>query len=233
MTLNNGLTVFIPVYNEAAILRKNIHVLQQYLESMKIPYEIIIGSNGSTDKTPEIGKTVAITYAHVKFFHLKLRGPGLAFKEALNKASYMFFLCIDADLSTDLDFILRAIFYLQTYDAVVGSKLVGKQTRPLFRVLVSEFFIKCTNLLLNMPYRDYSIGAKAYRAESIRPFISDIDRHTFYTQALLWQLQKNGGKIIEIPVNCWDYRKSKFNLLHEGIYRYYKLLHLWIKNIRD
>lgn len=229
--MKNGLTVFIPIYNEAAILEKNVNDLMSYLEKLKIPYEIILGSNGSTDRTPEIGNTLAMTYAQVKFFHLDLRGPGLAFVEAVKQAGYLFFLCLDADLSTDLDFIPRAVSLLVTHDAVIGSKLEGNQTRPFFRVLASDLFIRCTNLLLQMPYRDYSIGAKAYRTESLRPFIGEVDRHTFYTQALLWRLKKIGGRIIEIPVSCHDYRKSKFNLLHEGVYRYSKLIHLWIKSL--
>ncbi|OQX00697.1 MAG: hypothetical protein BWK80_61345, partial [Desulfobacteraceae bacterium IS3] len=69
--------------------------------------------------------------------------------------------------------------------------------------------------------------------ESLRPFMAEVDRHTFYTQALLCRLKKTGGRIIEIPVNCHDCRTSKFNLLHEGFYRYSKLIHLWIKNFGD
>ena len=41
-----GLTVFVPVFNEEALLSSNTRRLQEYLESLKIPYEIIIGSNG-------------------------------------------------------------------------------------------------------------------------------------------------------------------------------------------
>ena len=231
--MKNGLTVFIPIYNEAAILEKNVGDLMQYLEKLELPYEIILGSNGSSDRTPEIGNSLAMTHAQVKFFHLDLRGPGLAFVEAVKQAQYLFFLCLDADLSTDLDFIPRAVSLLVNRDAVVGSKQEGNQTRPFFRVLASDLFIRVTNLLLDMPYRDYSIGAKAYRTESLRPFMAEVDRHTFYTQALLCRLKKTGGRIIEIPVNCHDCRTSKFNLLHEGFYRYSKLIHLWIKNFGD
>lgn len=229
--INKGLTVFIPIYNEAAILENNVQDLLNYLERLKLPYEIILGSNGSSDRTPEIGNALAMTHARVKFFHIEMRGPGLAFVEAVKQARYLFFLCLDADLSTDLDFIPRAISSLSTYDVVVGSKQTGNQTRPFFRVLASDLFIRCTNLLLQMPYRDYSIGAKAYRTESLRPFMGEVDRHTFYTQALLWRLKKTGGRIVEIPVSCHDCRKSKFNLLHEGLYRYSKLFHLWIKSL--
>lgn len=224
-----GLTVFIPLYNEADILVKNVTKLTDHLDRLNLSYEIILGSNGSTDRTPKVGAELAQTYPQVKFFHLASRGPGLAFAEAVRLTEYSLFLCLDADLSTELNFIPRAVEALRDYDAVVGSKQTGNQKRPFIRVLASETFIVCSNLLLGMPYRDYSIGVKAYRTPVIRPFLHKVDRHTFYTQALLYQLQKTDKKIIEVPVTCADWRKSKFNLLHEGFYRYFKLFELWIE----
>ena len=229
--MKQGLTLFIPLYNEETILEENVIRLLEYLSPLELPHEIVLGSNGSTDGTLEIGRKLDHTYRHIVFFHLDLRGPGLAFAEALRRAEYLYFLCLDADLSFEMSFIDRAIEGLQGNAAVVGSKKLGSQKRPIMRIVASELFIACTNLLLHMPYRDYSIGAKAYRTEAIRPYLNKIDRHTFYTQQLLFQLRRAGEKIIEIPVNCDDRRNSKFNLLHEGFYRYGKLFDLWLRNL--
>jgi len=228
-----GLTVFIPLYNEAQILEKNVRVLLQYLDRLGLAFEVILGSNGSTDRTPRVGQRLEQTHARVTFFHIALRGPGLAFAEALKRATYSSFFCMDADLSFDMNFIRRAMEALGDYDAVVGSKQMATQKRPLIRILASEIFIACTKRLLQMPFCDYSIGAKAYRTDAIRPFIDRVDRHTFYTQELLYQLQRSGRKILEIPVNCEDRRKSKFNLIHEGFYRYGKLFELWVRSLKE
>jgi glycosyltransferase involved in cell wall biosynthesis len=228
-----GLTVFIPLYNEESLLQDSVLKLSRYLDARHFPHEILLGSNGSRDRTAALGGELAAHCAEVRFFHLPRRGPGLAFAEALRRAEHDYFVCLDADLSTDLRFIDQAAGLLaQGYDAVVGSKQIGEQRRPCWRVMASDMFIFTTNLLLKMPYRDYSIGAKAYRTEAIRPFWRFIDRHTFYTQELLYQLQSQGRRIIEIPVTCEDRRTSRFNLLHEGIYRYGKLCGLWIRSKR-
>ena len=84
-----------------------------------------------------------------------------------------------------------------------------------------------------MPFRDYSIGAKAYRTEAIRPYVQHIDRHTFYTQTLLYYLRKEGRKITELPVRCEDHRKSRFNLAHEGVYRFFRLFQLYLRSLRE
>jgi glycosyltransferase involved in cell wall biosynthesis len=227
----NGLSIFVPLYNEEDIIERNVLALIKYMNGLKGSYEVILGSNGSTDRTPEIGTDLSHTYSQVSFFHIEQRGPGGAFALALNQAAYPFILCQDADLSTDLNFIPQAMDLLETYDAVIGAKQVHTQKRPLFRVIASELFILFTDILLKMPYRDYSIGAKAYRIQAIYPFKDHIDRHTFYTQSLVFHLYKTGKQIIEIPVNCTDLRKSKFNLLHEGFYRYFKLMMLWQKTL--
>jgi glycosyltransferase involved in cell wall biosynthesis len=228
-----GLSVFVPLYNEADILEKNVLALTDHLNRLDVSYEVILGSNGSTDNTPQVGSHLADAFERISFFQLALRGPGLAFAEALKRAEYNHFLCVDIDLSVELAFIERALAALTEYDAVVGSKQVNTQKRPVYRILASEIFIAFSKCLLKMPYRDYAIGAKAYRTDTIRIFLPRIDRHTFYTQELLYQLQRSGRRIIEIPVSCSDRRKSKFNLIHEGIYRHAKLFELWMRSKKD
>ncbi len=232
--MDRGITVFVPLYNEEEILERNVGVVLGFLERFELPCELILGSNGSTDRTPEIGRRLAETHpGRVVFFHLDRRGPGRAFARAVKCARFTYLVCLDADLSVELSFVADAVDALEQYDAVVGSKLLGTQKRSAFRIMASECFIMFTNLLLRMPYRDYSIGAKAYRTEAIRPFVDKVDAHTFYTQEMLYQLKKTGGRIIEVPVRCDDRRASRFNLLHEGFYRYGKLFGLWLRNLRD
>jgi len=226
-----GISIFIPLYNEEEILERTVLTLMAYMNGLNCSYELILGSNGSTDRTPEIGMNMDHAYSQVSFFHIEKRGPGSAFAMALNQAAYPFILCQDADLATDMAFIPQAMDLLKTYDAVIGAKQVHTQKRPLFRLIASELFIFFTNVLLKIPYRDYAIGAKAYRTQVIYPLKDRIDRHTFYTQSLIFHLYKSGKQIIEIPVDCTDMRKSKFNLLHEGFYRYFKLIMLWQKTL--
>jgi glycosyltransferase involved in cell wall biosynthesis len=108
--LTPGLTVFIPVYNEEPILRKNVLMLLDYLKRFGISHEVIIGSNGSTDATERIGaELVQENPNKVVFFHVPPRGPGLAFAEALKRARYEYFLGIDADLSLDMPYIDDAL----------------------------------------------------------------------------------------------------------------------------
>lgn len=231
--VERGLTVFIPVYNEEPILAENTRAVLKYVEAFGIPHEVIIGSNGSTDRTPEIGASLAAADPRVVFFHIKQRGPGRAFAEAIRRARYEYFLCLDADLSFEMQFVDNALRELAGHDAVVGSKMLGKQQRSPMRIVASKMFIYLTRLLFRLPFQDYSIGAKAYRTERLRPFLPYVDAHTFYTQEMLYRINRARGRIIEIPVNCEDHRNSRFNLLHEGFYRYGRLLARWVRTLEE
>ena len=54
MMSNPGFTIFIPVYNEEELLVKNTVYLLTFLDSLKLPYEVILGSNGSMDGTVDL-----------------------------------------------------------------------------------------------------------------------------------------------------------------------------------
>jgi glycosyltransferase involved in cell wall biosynthesis len=177
-------SVIIPVYNEESIILANTESLMGYLQQRHAAFEVIIGSNGSTDKTVVLGTALADRFAEVGFFHLPERGVGHAFKQGVRKA---------------------------------GSGL----------------FIFCARHLLGLSFEDYSIAAKAYQRSLLLDHLDQIDHGTSYVIDIICLVHRNGGRIIEIPVMCEDYRPSKFNILHEGFYRFWNLFKLWRRTQSD
>ena len=68
--MNKACTIFIPIYNEEDIIEKNVSRLKSYLREHEINAEIILGSNGSTDSTPEIIKNLEKTNTDIKSFQI-------------------------------------------------------------------------------------------------------------------------------------------------------------------
>ena len=231
-TARTPFTIGIPVYNEEAILVPNTERLLAFLDSLGREYEVIIGSNGSTDSTTAIGTDLNRRFPCVQFFHMPARGVGLAFREFVERARYPYLISVDMDLSIDLAFISTALELLESNDIVVGSKRMGNQKRSLFRKIGSDSFLRATRLLLGLTYDDYSIAAKGYRVETVRRFAGRINEGSSYVIELCFLTKRGGGRIIQIPVECEDWRKSKFNLVHEAIYKYSHLFGLWLKGRR-
>ncbi|MCW5889099.1 MAG: glycosyltransferase [bacterium] len=224
-------TIGIPVYNEEAILVANTERLIAFLDGLGRPYEILIGSNGSTDSTTALGFDLSRRFAHVEFFHGPQRGVGFAFREFVRRARHPYLVSVDMDLSIDLDFIPRALDLLETHDIVVGSKRLGKQKRTFVRKLASDTFLAIARVLLGMNYDDYSIAAKAYRVETVGKFRERINEGSSYVIEICYLTKRAGGKIVQIPVECEDWRKSKFNLFHEAVYKYSHLFGLWARSL--
>lgn len=224
-------TVGIPVLNEEAILVPNTERLLHYLDGLGRDYEVIIGSNGSTDSTTTLGVDLSRRFPRVSFFHLPEKGVGLAFKEFVRRAKHPFLVSVDMDLSVDIDFVRVAVELLETHDIVVGSKKMGNQKRSLFRRLGSDSFLQATRLLLGLTYDDYSIAAKAFRVEVLRRFIDRINEGSSYVLEICYLTKNAGGRITQVPVTCEDWRQSKFNLWHEAVYKYSHLVRLWVREL--
>lgn len=220
-------TIFIPVYNEEDILSENVVRLMSYLDGVLPGYEIVIISNGSGDSTVKIGEGLAAAYPKVIFSHTDGRGVGHALRRGVSLASAEKVITVDADLTTETDFIPRASQLLDACDVVIGSKKRGTQERSMTRIIGSGLFIISVRTLLGLPYGDYSIGAKAYRKEVILKYLDHVDHGSSYVLEIIYRAWRDGAQIIEVPIQCSDTRQSHFNLLHEGVYRLYRLLRLW------
>jgi len=221
-------SVFMPVYNEEDILVSNTERLISYLEKFGVDFEIIIGSNGSDDRTPSLGEMLAGKYSRVRFFHMEDKGPGAAFRHGVRIALYNNIVSLDMDLSINLGFIDEALTLLDSdYDIIIGSKKMGQEKRSFARRLGSDLFILTARVLMDISFADYSIGAKAYKRDFLVDYLHRVDHGTAYVLTLVYLAYKSGQRIIEVPVLCEDYRDSKFNIIHEGLYRFANLFKLW------
>jgi glycosyltransferase involved in cell wall biosynthesis len=227
-----GLTVFCPVYNEEAIIAENLSRLLDFLEKCGAePFEVIIGENGSTDRSPVILENFCKKDSRFSWFHLDERQVGTAFAEGARRARYDKIVTVDMDLSIDLEFINRAVSLLETNDIVIGSKIMGDQKRPWLRKSVSNLFIILARFLLGIGFHDYSIAAKGYKTDAARRYLNFLDDKTFYVVIMVHLAKADGLKITEIPVSCFDMRGSRFNLLHEGVYKFGNLFLLFFRSV--
>ncbi len=224
-----SVTVAIPVYNEEELLRANTLALVELLRRTHAECEVLLGSNGSTDGTVGIGQKLAAEIPEVRFFHLAERGVGRAFRRFVEDASFDAIVSLDMDLSIDLEFIDEAVRQLDGCDIVVGSKRTGSQRRSLFRRLGSGAFVVLASRMLGVEFVDYSIGAKAYRVPTIRRYMSLISHGSAYVLDLVYYVHRDGGRVVQVPVSCEDFRRSRFNLGWEAVHKFSNLARLWWK----
>ena len=231
LSISPQFTVAIPVFNEAAILRENILRLCSYLDAIG-SYEILIGSNGSTDATVDICKQLARENSRIRYFAIDERKVGTVFQRFLHEARSDALVSVDMDLSIEMDFIPRSLQLLEQHDLVIGSKKLGVENRSLVRRFGSDLYIWTVRALYRMDSHDYSLAAKAYRVSFFRPFAARLSDHTNYVVDCVYLSKLNDGRSTEIPVACDDHRPSRYNLRREAWEKYSYLFKLWHRHRR-
>jgi hypothetical protein len=194
-----------------------------------VPYQIIIGSNGSTDQTVALGLELQRDRAEIEFFHLPVRGVGLAFREFIRRAKCPVLVSLDMDLSADICFIEQVVADALSHEIIVGSKKLGTQRRSRFRKFGSDTFLWFARRLTGLPYDDYSIGAKAYQVAFLEEHAHLIGRGSAYVLELCYAARRQGRRIRCVPVGCEDRRASKFNLPSEALHKFHRLFVLWAR----
>ena len=215
------LSVIIPAYNEEKHIRKTIESIYQYLSGKNIEHEILVVTDGSTDKTNEIVrllKTELLTLELIEYG--TNRGKGYAVRQGILKAKGDYRLFTDADNATSIDHIEKMLPYFQQgYDVVIGSiaikgSIVVSGSEPVWRRLfgiMGNLFIQ----VMAVPgISDTQRGFKmvtAKTANKIFPAMT-IDRWGFDIE-MLALARKFGYKIKEVPITWKNDPNShvKFN----------------------
>lgn len=166
-------SVVIPAYNEAENLGKTAQEAIEALEAEKIPYEMIIVNDNSTDETPNIIKKLQEKYPAVKNFDRQPPGGvGRAIREGLELVegdAVVVCMADSSDSPKDLVAYYRKLE--EGYDCVYGSRFIkGSNTTnyPPLKLVVNRIVNTMIRWMFRCPFNDLTNAFKAYRTEVIR-----------------------------------------------------------------
>jgi glycosyltransferase involved in cell wall biosynthesis len=177
------LSVLMPVYNEAATLRKVIDRILAIEFQPEIELEFVIVNDGSADDTASIMDAVTDPRVHV-FHQPKNQGKGSAIKRAVDEATGDYMIICDADeeyrpheipmlVQPILDGEADLIYGTRTFGShtsfsywyVIGNKGVNLIANVLFNAYVSDVET-CFKLMPLGLYRSLNIKSKGFGMEA-------------------------------------------------------------------
>jgi putative flippase GtrA len=213
------LEIVIPVHNEAGVLARSIGRLTRHLGSdFPFTWRITIVDNASTDGTWTEASKLAALDDHVDALHLDAKGRGRALRAAWSRSDATIVAYMDVDLSTDLRALLPLVAPLVSghSDVAVGSRLAAgaRVVRRPRREVVSRTYNRLLRLVFRNRFRDAQCGFKAIRtelAQRLLPWVADED--WFFDTELLLLAERNGFRIIEIPVDWVDDPDSRVDVV--------------------
>lgn len=208
--LQMDLSVIIPVYNEVNTIQE---IVRRVVDT-KLPHEIIIIDDGSTDGTREVlanlleNKIIKIILLDQNY------GKGYAIRTGIKVVKGDVIIIQDADLEYDpreYPNLLRPIEE-EISDIVFGSRFLGGARRPIlfWNMVANKILTFTTNILYNNILSDMETGYKVFRIKVLEGIDLKARRFDFEPEFTAKMLKRK-ARIYEVPIafNPRDYSKGK------------------------
>lgn len=214
------LSLIIPAYNEEKKIERDIHQAFAYFKQKKIKGEVIVSTDGVTDNTNNIVRSLRKEFPDLKLIAKKEKiGKGAAIKRGVKKASGKYIMFADAGYCVPFKFIDTGIEKLEEgYDLALGNRgdrqTIIKIKQPFYRKAGSVAFSFLIKYILGVPtsIKDTQCGFKIYKHEIAKRLFSDLktDGMMFDLEHIL-RAKKYNFKIAVFPIEWSNDPDTKFN----------------------
>lgn len=209
-----SLSIVIPAFNEAARLGSSIQGILDYLNDRRVPSEVIVVDDGSTDETADVARKTLQESSVISTRVIRYeenRGKGYAVRLGLLEAQANIALFSDADLSTPITETPKLVEPIRSgeSDLTFGSRALDRRLigvhQPWRREQGGRVFNLIVRMTTGLPFWDTQCGFKAFRMSVCRPLIeaAQIDRFGFDVE-LIYLAQLARLRLQEIPVR-WNH----------------------------
>lgn len=191
------LSVIVPVYNEAATVKK---VLSNLVKVKQVK-EVIVVDDGSTDNSAkEIKKVVN---KKIQYFKKENGGKGSAVRLGLSKVTGDYTLIQDADLEYDpreIPLLLEPLDR-EGVEVVYGSRFIGAHSNLLFWHRVGNAFLNLiVNVLYNTTLSDMETCYKLLPTKLFKELNISADAFDLEPE-ITCKLLRKGYRIFEVPIS--------------------------------
>lgn len=205
-------SVVIPAFNEAENLVNTVPALIQHLTDEKIPHEVLVVNDNSTDNTQEVIQQLQMQYPTLRLVkNTPPNGFGLAVRCGLDAFSGDAVIIVMADGSDSPDDVVAFYHKLQEgYDCVFGSRFdTGGKTidYPLHKLLLNRLANNFIRVLFQIRYNDMTNAFKCYRRHVIAGLHPLLAHHFNLTVELPLKAIIRGFSYAVVP-NAWYNRKQ-------------------------
>jgi glycosyltransferase involved in cell wall biosynthesis len=216
----NALTisVVIPAYNEEKTIDEVLIRTYKTMETIGLPYEIIVVDDGSTDKTRMLAERHKVT----TLTNGTNKGKGHALKTGLQHAIGNMVITMDADGShqpEEIPHILKPL--LSGADIVTGSRFLGRRENGSIRALNvfgNHLFNFLIWILTRKHITDSQTGFRGFKQHVLEEIEITSEGYDVETELTVKAL-RNGYMIKEEPITCQRRKEGNSHLkpLHDGI----------------
>jgi len=207
------LSIVIPAYNEEKRIGATLLSIDKYLERQKYTYEILVVSDGSTDKTVDVVRKYKQLVKNLEVIdNLENEGKGAVVRQGLLEAKGKYRVFTDADSSTSIDHVKKMWpLFEKGYHIVIGTRdsrddkdATQAVKQPLYRRIIGDAGNLLIQLIAVPGIWDTQCGFKGFTAKAVKDIFPRlrINRWGFDIE-ILAIAKRLGYKIGIIPVH-WE-----------------------------
>ncbi len=219
------LSVVVPVYNEVT----NIREILKRIRATKLPAEIVVVDDGSTDGSREVLAALDGKDNLRVILHEANQGKGAAVRTGIAAARGDIILIQDADLEynpRDYPALLKPLRD-GVADVVYGSRFLGGPRRAVmfWHMIANQLLTFMTNILYNTILSDMETGYKVFRRDVLKGMKLRARRFEFEPEFTAKVLKRH-YRIFEVPIsfNPRDYSEGKKIQLQDAFVAVWTLL---------
>ena len=214
------LSIVVPAYNEARRIGGTLATLCHIKEVNPYPVELIVVDDGSTDDTVA---TVAQSPGIRLVRNDRNHGKGYTVRHGVLEATGRYVLFTDADLSTPIEEVDKLLSTIQREDAdaAIGSRALQRELigvhQPWLREMGGRVFNLLVRAFTGLKLHDTQCGFKLFKRNSTRRAFEKLRIEGFgFDPELLFLIEREGGRIVEVPVRWNDDPATKVRFLRDS-----------------
>lgn len=197
-----SVSLFMPIYNEAALVEATVRKAVSVLEATCTDFEVIIVDDGSTDGSGAIADALAAADPRVRVVHHERnQGYGQALRTGFAAGTREVVAYTDVDEPADLWLLQEALPLLDTHDLVIGYRIERSGT-PRRRAFTWGYNM-LVRVLFGVKVRDINFSFKLIRREPLRSMRLGASS-VFIDGELLVEAKRLGLRTFEMPVRNQD-----------------------------
>ena len=194
------LTIILPAYNEAAVLRDLLPTIKAAAAALTPSFEILIlDTQTAMDDTQEVCELNGVR--HIRRFGGNQYGD--AIRTGIAQARGKYLLCMDADGSHSASYFASMWAQRDNSDIVIGSRYVagGHTENPAILIWMSYVLNLTFRIVFNIHAKDVTNSFRLYHTSILRPMRLDSNDFDILEEILIKAVtHRPPARVGEVPV---------------------------------
>ncbi len=225
-----SISVFFPCYNDAESIKRLVDDASLTLKKLTTDYEIIVIDDGSTDKSRQVLKKLALRHPSLKLvFHERNLGYGRALRTGFKTATKELVFYTDGDGQYDVK-ELPILLSLMTKDVDIANGIKMSRHDPTYRIFIGNLYSFVTRWLFFLPIYDVDCDFRLIRRLLLKKLNLKSNSGSICVE-LVKKAQRAGGKFRQVSIHHRQRRwgQSQFFRIDRILTTFLELGRLWIK----